>query len=31
MVSLPEWRPDTGGMIPSAAEVSVYGGVARKP
>ena len=30
MVSLPEWRPDTGGMFPSAAEVSVYGGVARK-
>ena len=31
MVSLPQWRPADGGVIPSAAEVSVYGGVARKP
>jgi S-adenosyl methyltransferase len=31
VVSLPEWRPPAGGMFPPAAEVSVYGGVARKP
>jgi hypothetical protein len=31
VVPLPQWRPAEGGVRPSAAEVSVYGGVARKP
>jgi hypothetical protein len=32
VVSLPRWRPDAGGgPAPTDAQVSVYGGVARKP
>jgi hypothetical protein len=31
VVPLPEWRPAENGVRPSAAEVSTYGGVARKP
>jgi hypothetical protein len=31
VVPVPEWRPDSDGPRPLAAEVSVYGGVARKP
>jgi S-adenosyl methyltransferase len=31
VVPLPEWRPAGSGPRPSAAEVSTYGGVARKP
>jgi hypothetical protein len=31
VVLLPEWRPDDDGPRPSPAEVSAYGGVARKP
>lgn len=27
----PEWRNDDSGPRPTAAEVSAYGGVARKP
>ena len=27
---LPAWRPDKGGAAPTDAQVSVYGGVARK-
>ncbi len=27
---LPAWRPDNGGEAPTDAQVSVYGGVARK-
>jgi S-adenosyl methyltransferase len=31
VVSVADWRPDTSGPRPSIAEVSTYGGVARKP
>jgi SAM-dependent methyltransferase len=31
VVLVSEWRPDQPGPFPSAAEVSCYGGVARKP
>lgn len=31
VVLVPEWRPDGEGPLPTAAEVSCYGGVARKP
>jgi S-adenosyl methyltransferase len=31
VVLVPEWRPDGDGPLPTAAEVSCYGGVARKP
>jgi hypothetical protein len=31
VVLVSEWRPDGPGPRPSAAEVSIYGGVARKP
>jgi hypothetical protein len=31
VVLVPEWRPDDDGPRPSPAEVSCYGGVARKP
>ena len=31
VVLVSEWRPDTDGPRPSPAEVSFYGGVARKP
>ncbi len=31
VVLVSEWRPDNPGLRPSAAEVSCYGGVARKP
>ena len=31
VVLVSEWRPDTNGPRPTPAEVSCYGGVARKP
>jgi hypothetical protein len=31
VVLVSEWRPDDAGPHPTAAEVNVYGGVARKP
>jgi hypothetical protein len=31
VVLVSEWRPDEPGPRPSPAEVSVYGGVGRKP
>jgi hypothetical protein len=31
VVLVSEWRPDSPGPLPTAAEVSCYGGVARKP
>ncbi len=31
VVLVSEWRPDSNAPRPSAAEVSCYGGVARKP
>jgi hypothetical protein len=31
VVLAPEWRPKDSGLRPTPAEVSCYGGVARKP
>jgi hypothetical protein len=31
VVSVSEWRPESNGPRPTLAEVSCYGGVARKP
>jgi len=31
VVLVSEWRPGHGGALPTPAEVSCYGGVARKP
>ena len=31
VVHVSEWRPDVGGPQPTSAEVSIYGGAARKP
>jgi hypothetical protein len=31
VVLVSEWRPDEEGPFPTAAEISFYGGVARKP
>jgi hypothetical protein len=31
VVLVSEWRPDSPGPLPTPAEVSCYGGVARKP